>query len=313
VIDPQARAIHDVITDGPSLDQRGVAGAREWAETMSAPPEPPDARLEIDDRTVAGVGVRVYRPAGESRSPVILFIHGGGWVLGDLDGAADHTCRQLALNANAGVVSVDYRLSPEAIYPAALEDCVNVLRETVENGAGAIGLTVDAVCVAGESSGGQLAAATCLRAAAAGIRVDVQLLICPVIDPTMDTASWREFGDEMLPVARQMSWMWDLYAGSSEVRANEPLVNLALDRDLATLPETLVLTAEYDPLRDEAESYGARLEGAGVRTEVRRLPGQVHAVFGMARAVDACNAALLETGTQIGTMLRDHANGGTAL
>ncbi len=311
MIDPQARAVHDLITDGPSLDQRGVAGAREWAETVAAPPEAPDERLEIEDRNVAGVGVRVYRPTGMSQLPVILFIHGGGWVLGNLDGA-DHTCRELALAANAGVVSVDYRLSPEAIYPAPLEDCVDVLRETAENGPSAIGLAVESLCVAGESSGGQLAAATCLRAAEAGLGVDLQLLVCPVIDPAMDTASWREFGEELLPVARQMSWMWDLYAGSPEVRAHEPLVNLSLDRELAELPETLILTAEYDPLRDEAEAYGARLEGAGVRCHLRRLPGQVHAVFGLARAVDACSTALQETGAQIGKMLRDDAIGGSA-
>jgi acetyl esterase len=311
MIDPQAKAVHDFMTEGPSLDQRGVDGAREWAAGLAISPDPADERLVIEDRRIAGVGVRVYRPGAQQELPVLMFIHGGGWVLGDLDGV-DFTSRELALAAGACVVSVDYRLSPEAVFPAPLEDCVGVLEELVENGPAAVGFAAGAICVAGESSGGQLAAATCLRAAELGLRVDLQLLVCPVIDPSMDSASWQEFGGELLPVARQMSWMWDLYAGSREVRDGEPLVNLALDRDLAGLPETLILTSEYDPLRDEGEKYGARLEEAGVPTEVRRLPGQVHAVFGLARAVDACREVLKSTGEEVGQKLHDQAIEGKA-
>lgn len=310
MIDPQAKSVHDQITAGPSLDQRGVDGAREWAAERAVPPDPPDSRLEITDAELAGVGVRVYRPTGQAGLPVVMFIHGGGWILGNLDGV-DHTCRELALASGAGVVSVDYRLAPEAVYPTALDDCVGVLRDLGDGGGAAVGLEVEAICVAGESSGGQLAAATCLRAAELGLRVDLQLLVCPVIDPRMDTASWREFGDELLPVARQMSWMWDLYAGSQEARETEPLLNLTLDRDLGDLPPTLVLTSEYDPLRDEGELYGASLERAGVPTEVRRLPGQVHAVFGMARAVDRCGETLREVGEEVGTKLRKRRTGGS--
>lgn len=308
MMDPQAKAAHDFMTTGPSLDQRGVDGARAWAVEVGAPPDPPDPRLDIADRELGGVGARVYRPAGKTKLPAIVFIHGGGWVLGNLD-SADHACRELALAADAAVVSVDYRLSPEAVYPAALEDCVAVLRGIVDN-AQSVELEPNAVCVAGESSGGQLAAATCLRAVELGVPVELQLLVCPVIDPGMDTASWREFGAHYLPVARQMSWMWDLYAGSTDVRERDPLVNLALERDLSGLPDTIVLTAEYDPLRDEGEHYTRRLEQAGIDAEVRRLPGQVHAVFGLAKAVDACAAALRETGEDVGRRLHNRVIGG---
>jgi acetyl esterase len=308
MLDPQAKAVHDAFAGGPSLDQRGVAGAREWwAETIAAPPDPPDERLDIEDRTVAGTKVRVYRPAGQSKLPAILFIHGGGWVLGDID-FTDHTCRQLALAASAGVVSVEYRLSPEAVFSAPLDDCIGVLKELAGDGKAAVDLDVSALCVAGESSGGQLAAATCVRATELGLPVHLQLLVCPVIDPAMDTASWHEFGEEYSPATRQMSWMWDLYTGSLEVRESEPLVNLTLDRDLSRLPETIILTAEYDPLRDEGEEYGRRLGQAGVRTDVRRLAGQMHTVFALAKAVDACNEALQQTGRDVGRKLRNQAN-----
>jgi acetyl esterase len=232
----------------------------------------------------------------------VVFIHGGGWVLGTVDGC-DWVCRRLALTAGVAVVSVDYRLSPEAVYPAALEDCVTVLRNV-----GRLSATFDldgsAVCVAGESSGGQLAAATCIRARDLGIAVRAQLLVCPVIDPAMDTASWHELGRDHLPVREQMSWMWDLYSGSPEVREGDPLVNLAAQDDLSGLPETIILTSEYDPLRDEAEEYGRRLQKAGVPTDVRRQAGQVHTVFGLARAVTACEKALDETAQELGALLR---------
>jgi acetyl esterase len=302
MIDPQAKAANDLANKGPSLDNGGVTGMREWLASRSAP-EPSDERLEIEDRDIAGVGVRVYRPAAGGSLPLVLFIHGGGWILGDLD-ISDHPCRQLALDADAVVVSVDYRLAPEAIYPAALEDCVGVLEEIVTDGAGVVGFDGGGICVAGESSGGHLAAATCLRAAEIGVPVDLQLLVCPAIDPAMDTPSWRELGEEFRPQASQMTRMWDLYAGSQESRETGPYLNLALERDLTALPETLILTAEYDTLRDEGERYGARLEKAGVPTEVRRIPGQVHSIFALARAVDRCREALHRTGEEVGSKLR---------
>jgi acetyl esterase len=231
-----------------------------------------------------------------------VFVHGGGWVLGTLDGC-DWVCRRLALTARAVVVSVDYRLAPEAAFPAHLDDCVVVLLQVSERAA-ELGLDSAAIGVAGESSGGQLAAATCLRARELGIPVKAQLLVCPVIDPAMDTASWHELGLDHLPVREQMSWMWDLYAGSSQVRSDEPLVNLPAQDDLGALPETIILTSEYDPLRDEAEEYGRRLEKAGVPTDVRRQAGQVHTVFGLARAVIACEEALEQTAQDLGTILR---------
>lgn len=303
MIDPQAKAVHDVMTAGPPLDQLGVEGARAWGAQRNVPVDPPDERLAIVDQPVDGVPVRTYRLLGRGVAPVVVFVHGGGWVLGDLDGV-DATCRALALAGDVAVVSVGYRLAPEAQYPLPLDDCVTVLRWVVSVGA-AEGFDVDRVCVSGESSGGQLAAATCLRARAEGLPVSFQLLVCPVIDPAMDTDSWRQFGSDWLPVSSQMSWMWDLYAGSRDVRVGEPLVNLAAVGDLSGLPPTLILTAEYDPLRDEGEQYGRRLSAAGVTAEVRRIPGQVHTVFGLARTVDACRDALHQAAQDVGKQLRN--------
>jgi acetyl esterase len=292
MIDPQAKAVHDLMNDGRPLDRVGVEGARLLSAQFTPPPPSPDERLVIADRQLANVPVRVYRPAGQTESATLVYLHSGGWVMGDLDNT-DPICRALALAGDIAVISVDYRLSPEAQYPLPLDDCVNVLRWVGEEGIDD-GFDPARVCVAGESSGGQLAAATCLRARNLGLPVAFQLLVNPAIDPGMDSRSWQELGGDWLPVASQMSWMWDLYAGSSAVREREPLVNLALEQDLAGLPPTLILTSEYDPLRDEGEQYGQRLAQAGVPTELRRLAGQVHAAFTWAGTVNACRTALHE-------------------
>ncbi|MGH3203094.1 MAG: alpha/beta hydrolase, partial [Streptosporangiaceae bacterium] len=252
------------------------------------------------------IPVRVYRRADVAQPPVVIFLHGGGWILGSLD-SADGTCQHFALESGCTVVSVGYRLAPEHVFPAALEDSLAVVRWVAAGGADAGGADRDgpppAICVAGESSGGQLAASTCLAARDAGLGpIALQLLVCPVIDARMATASWRELGDRYLPCAEQMSWMWDLYAGAPEAR-HQPLVSVGEAHDLRGLPPALILTAEFDPLRDEAEQYGERLRGAGVAARLRRCDGQVHTVFGCAPAVDRCRQILDETAHDVARAL----------
>ena len=315
MIDPQAAAVLELMTSGPPLNRLGVDGARQWSARVGRSPGPPDPALDVRDATVpaatvpaaAGPGtagpvpVRVYRCADVTQAPVVIFLHGGGWILGSLD-SADDTCQHFALASGCTVVSVDYRLAPEHVFPAALEDSLAVVSWVAAGG-----LHPDrpppVICVAGESSGGQLAASTCLAARDAGIGpIALQLLVCPVIDARMGTPSWRELGDRYLPCAEQMSWMWDLYAGAPEAR-HQPLVSVGEAPDLRGLPPALILTAEFDPLRDEAEQYCERLREAGVAARLRRCDGQVHTVFGCASAVDRCRQILDETAHDVARAL----------
>jgi acetyl esterase len=314
-MDPQAAAVLELMTSGPPLNRLGVAGARQWSARVGRSPGPPDLALDVREATVPAAGgpaaagpvpVRVYRRADVAQPPVVIFLHGGGWILGSLD-SADDTCQHFALASGCTVVSVDYRLAPEHVFPAALEDSLAVVSWVAAGGADTDGTDSDrpppVICVAGESSGGQLAASTCLAARDAGIGpIALQLLVCPVIDARMGTASWRELGDRYLPCAEQMSWMWDLYAGAPEAR-HQPLVSVGEAPDLHGLPPALILTAEFDPLRDEAEQYGERLREAGVAARLRRCEGQVHTVFGCAPAVDRCRQILDETAHDVARAL----------
>ncbi len=309
MLDPQAEPILRRMTSGPPLNRIGVHGARQWARDRGRPPRPDVAVLSADRRVPAwhagqrDVTIRVYRRAGElGPVPAIIYMHGGGWILGDLDGA-DWTCRQLCAQASCSVVSVDYRLAPEHPYPAPLEDCLAVLRWALKDGPGS-GLDPGRIAVAGESSGGQLAASLCLAARAEDLGpVAMQLLVCPVTDSRMQTPSWQELGQDYLPCAEQMSWMWDLYCGSPAQR-HDPLVSVAEAPDLGGLPPAVIVTAEYDPLRDEGEQYAARLRAAGVPASLHRCAGQVHTVFGCAPYVDSCRMALTEVAREVSRSLQ---------
>ena len=298
-LDPQARAVHEAMSAGPPLDRIGISGARQWAaRRRTDPPERSAFDGAIEDRQAGTVPVRVYRPGSRLAAgrPAVVFVHGGGWILGDLD-AADGTCRALADESGLTVVSVDYRLAPEHPYPAALDDCVEVLRWVVAP-EGGLGADPDRVAVAGESSGGQLAAAACVAVRRAGaMRPALAVLVCPALDARLASSSWEQYGDAFTPRATQMAWMWAQYVGDADPGAD--LLHLHRIEDLANFPPALILTAEYDPLRDEAEAFAGRLVAAGVPVALRRCQGQVHTVFGCAIAVDRCRTVLRETATDI--------------
>lgn len=304
MIDPQAQTVLNMLRAAPPLNELGVEKARALAAEFAPPPHPDSPDVVVTDDSAGRVGVRIYRPraAEPSHSPVIVYIHSGGWILGDLDGA-DATCLELASSSALPVISVDYRLSPEAQYPQPLEDCVEVLQWLGQQH-NELGFDPHRICVAGESSGGNLAAATCIRAQQLKIDIAFALLVCPVIDSAMASESWNEFGTSLWPPASQLSWMWDLYAGSNEVRTGDPLVNLSLPSATARLPQTLILTAEYDPLRDEAEQYGRQLSEGGTTTEVRRIPGQIHGFFGLIDSVDSSRTALRDAAATVAAALQ---------
>jgi acetyl esterase len=212
--------------------------------------------------------------AGDDSSALVVYYHGGGWVVGDLD-THDQPCRLLATAAGARVLSVDYRLAPEHRYPAPVDDAIAAFRAAV---AGAAGLGADParIAVAGDSAGGHLAAVTALACARDGGPAPAfQLLIYPVTDLVEVARSRETFAEGFLLTKENMEWYEDQLVPPGADRRDERISPL-LAPDLSGLAPALVVTAGFDPLRDEGEAYGRRLQQDRVRTLVRRHPGYVH-------------------------------------
>jgi acetyl esterase/lipase len=261
--------------------------------TLPARPVDPDDPLEThDEATLDGVPVRLYSLPGAPRpAPVVVFLHGGGWVLGDLD-THDHLCRRIA-RSGLLVVSVDYRLAPEHPFPAPLDDLGSALDWVVEHAAGFGGDPAQVVML-GISAGANLAAAQTLREAMGGSnRVAAQVLAYPVIDSRMGTRSHLKNASGYHLTARQIAWFWDQYVPRPEDRSN-PLASLAHARSVEGLPPTVVLTAEYDVLRDEGDEFARRLDAAGVHVEHVEVPGAIHGFLAMPPQGSAAAAPALD-------------------
>jgi acetyl esterase len=281
----------------PDLASFSVAEARaNMGALLMAQPDPEKVG-RVENRTVPGpdgeVPVRVYTPTGAGPHPVLVYFHGGGWVLCNLD-THDGTCRSLCNQAECIVVSVDYRLAPEHKFPAALEDCYAVTRWVSEH---AQQLSGDArrIAIGGDSAGGNLTACVALAARErGGPRLVHQLLIYPVTDARFDTTSYRDNAEGYFLTRGAMQWFWNHYL-RGEADAANPLAAPLRASDLSGLPPATVITAEYDPLRDEGESYARRLKEAGVPARLQRYDGVIHGFFGMgailAKARDATSVA----------------------
>jgi acetyl esterase len=270
-----------------------VRGSRkEWRVATPVPRVPVDEVFEHELRVQDGaIKVRVYRPTGTSGRPAIVYLHGGGWVLGDLD-HSDALCRKLAVETGFVVINVDYRLAPEHRFPTAARDSYAAFRWTVENAA-ALGLDPRRVALAGASAGGNLAASAALMARDdGGVRPAAQLLAYPVLDDACASASYREFADGFIVSTEDMRWYWRQYlpAGSAE----DPYACPLKAEDLAGLPPTLIITAECDPVRDDGERYAARLEAALVPTTHIRYPGTLHGFFALPGVSTKGTAAVAE-------------------
>ena len=243
-----------------------------------------EGRMSVGALSIPGpagpIPARLYRPDVPGPRPLVVFFHGGGWVLGDLD-THDGGCRFLARESGANVLAVDYRLAPEHRFPAAVEDAFAALRWAMENTAR---LEADParIAVAGDSAGGNLAAVVAqLAARAGGPGPAVQLLIYPVTDLSTKHPSYHFFSEGFLLNEADMDWFKGHYL-PWPAAALDPKASPLLAVDLAGLPPAIVLTAGFDPLRDEGEAYAARLEAAGVRVHLRRAEGQVHGFFNLA-------------------------------
>jgi acetyl esterase len=303
---PQARAVLDQFAAAPALDLSTLpaTAVRAWFDQMSQP-RTREPVHEVRDLGVPGpageIRVRLYRPAADEPLPAIAYFHGGGFVIGSLD-THDGTCRALANATGCAVVSVDYRLAPEHRFPAAPEDCWTALAWLAKEGA-ALGLDGGRLAVAGDSAGGNLAATAALMARERGPDLRFQLLVYPVTDHGFDTPSYLENGEGYFLSAAMMRWFWQQYLEDASHGA-DPLASPLRAADLAGLPPALVVTAEYDPLRDEGEAYAARLRAAGVPTELRRYPGQIHGFFSMHDVMDDGRAALDAAASVLRTALR---------
>ncbi len=274
---PESQRLLDELAelDQPPISRMSVVEARRLLE---APVGPLHEVAEVLDDAFDGpagtIRVRRYRPLVVGSEPInlLVFYHGGGWVIGSIESHED-TCRRLANSCAAMVVSIDYRLAPESRFPAAVADCLAGLEWASANVEqwGVTGVTA----VAGDSAGGNLAAVVAQRARDSGLPdVDVQVLIYPVTDCDLDTDSYLEFSEGFGLTRDSMAWFWQQYlaeqdatqAGASPLRAES----------LAGLPPAYVVTAEYDTLRDEGNAYARRLEAAGVQVAWECVPGLLH-------------------------------------
>jgi Esterase/lipase len=293
-LDPVTQAVLAEMAkaDAPPMHEMPPEAAREMYRMMQGPA--PEVEVgAVEDRRIPGPGgelaVRIYRPAGEGPFPLHVFYHGGGWVIGDLD-THDFDCREICRGAGCVVVAVDYRLAPEHPFPAAPEDCYAATCWAAEH-AEALGARPGPISVGGDSAGGNLAAVVALMARdRAGPEIALQLLVYPVTDAAMDTPSYRDNGADYMLTTEGMQWFWNHYC-PTDARC-DPYASPLQAADLSGLPPALVLTAEFDPLRDEGEAYAERLRAAGVQTEVHRLDGLIHGFFSQVRMIPAGRAGI---------------------
>lgn len=229
------------------------------------------------------VNARIYYPSEDLNQPVIVYFHGGGWVIANLD-VYESSCRALCNAAEAIVVSVAYRQSPEAKFPAAINDAYDATQWVIANAA-LIGGDPHRVAVAGESAGGNLATVTCLQAKDKAGRMPIaQLLIYPVTDTSMSQPSYAQNQDTQPLHSSMMPWFIKYYLSEQSEMQNKYVAPLMAD-DLRGLPPAIVVTAEFDPLRDEGEQYAVKLADAGVSVKFQRFNGVTHEFFGLAGAV----------------------------
>jgi acetyl esterase len=304
-LDPQARVVLDQMA-AMGLPPLGSLSPEETRRNMelrnaSMPPGEPVAKTE--DRTIPGPGgeipIRIYWPEGTGPLPVLVYFHGGGWVLGNI-ASHDSTCRTLTNAAGCIVVSVDYRLAPEHKFPAAAEDSYAATVWVAEHAA-EIGADPRRVAVGGDSAGGNLAAVVALMARdQGGPNLVFQLLIYPVTDFNFETPSYSENAEGYMLTRQSMEWFWGHYLNDHE-QGGHPHASPLRAEKVHGLPPALVITAEYDPLRDEGEAYATRLKDAGVPVQVSRYDGMIHGFFGMSLMLDKAKDAVAEAAGSLKT------------
>jgi acetyl esterase len=299
---PQARAFLDGMeaSGAPPLYELTPEEARAAAGVLTgligAGPEIATV-VDFTIRTSAGeIEARRYVP--DDPAATIFWIHGGGWVICDLD-SHDAVCRVLAASSGCRVVAVNYRRAPEHPFPAPLDDCWDALRAVAARHAD------EPLIIAGDSAGGNMSAACTLRARQeGGPELLLQVLVCPVLDHDMTNASYRERGSgpDLFLTAEDMAWFWSHYVPDPAARSVPDASPLRAE-DLSNLPPAIVITAEYDPLRDEGIAYARRLQAAGVPVTHRHHDDQFHDFFSFVNLIGAGNEAVEQVGEEIRTLL----------
>jgi len=291
-VNPQAQVVLDMMAaTGFKLVGDPVA-VREMLALTPRPQGEPVASVE--DRAITANGaqipLRIYRPeGGPAVTPALVWFHGGGWVIGSLDGS-DFGCRIMANASGCTVISVDYRLAPEYKFPTAVDDCLAVTKWVAENGP-ELGVDGARIAVGGDSAGGNLAAVVSqLARDGGGPAIASQALVYPVTNYDFSTASYRDNAEGYLLERDSMEWFWGHYLRSEADGASTKASPLR-HTNLAGLPPAIVLTAEFDPLRDEGEAYAKRMRAAGVPVEARRYDGQIHGFFANPAIDDGSEAA----------------------
>ncbi|MBM3489168.1 MAG: alpha/beta hydrolase [Alphaproteobacteria bacterium] len=302
-LDPQVQVVLDLVKKAnyPQFYELSPAEARalfdRTAPVLDVKPEPIHGRADRPiPRPAGSLTVRVFTPFLPDPAaplPLLLFLHGGGWVIGSLD-CYDAMCRVLAKRADCIVVSVDYRLAPEARFPAAPADCLAAYEWLLAN-AGSLGGDPGRIAIAGDSAGGNLAAVTAQAVARKGGPQPVlQVLIYPVTAGMLDAPSHLACAEGYLLTRRTMQWFYDHYAPAPADRRDPRLAPL-LARELTGLPPSLVIVAEFDPLHDEGVAYAEALKAAGNRVILSDYAGMVHGFFSLSGVLDSGRQALAQT------------------
>jgi acetyl esterase len=295
-IDPQAREVMEYLArlGLPPIDKISPAEARRQYREVRATLRPPAPDLpEVRDLKADGKGgpiaLRLYRPA-EGMLPAFVFFHGGGWVVGDLD-THDVVCRQIAREAGAVVVAVDYRLAPEHPFPAASDDAWSATTWIAAH-ADDLGIDSARIAVGGDSAGGGLAASVALTARdSRKPRLALQVLVYPVVDLRADSISYSKYAEGYLLTRAAMQWYIAQYAPTQDA-INDWHASPLLAPWVHSVAPALIITAELDPLIDEGDAYAQRLRGARVPVDYQLVPGMVHGFLTMGGKVDAANRAI---------------------
>ncbi len=293
-LDPQAKVLVDLI-EGSSGFELSADSDPQQLRSLYAGLTPP-VTIEVarvEDRTIPGPGgaipIRVYRPDGAAPKPTIVYLHGGGWVIGGLN-THDGTCRAFANAVDAVVISVDYRLAPEHPFPAAIDDAFAAL-VWAQAHADELGADPSRIAVAGDSAGGNLAAVIAhLARDAGGPAVCFQLLIYPVTDHEFDSVSMNDNAEGYFLTRAAMQWFYSHYLADPD-QGKDPRVSPVRAPDLSGLPPAYVVTAEFDPLRDQGVAYAAAMSDAGTPVSGRTYDGMFHGFLSMIDWIDAGKVA----------------------
>jgi acetyl esterase len=307
-LDPQCEALLNQMAEmgAPPPETMSVEDNRALIAGIAEMSGPAEDLARVEDIAVPGpagdIPVRVYVPVGSGPFPTVVFFHGGGWVIGNID-THDVPVRRLANLVPAVVASVDYRLAPEHTFPAAPEDCYAATAWAAEN-IGQYGGDGSRLAVAGDSAGGNLAAAVSQMARdRGGPAIAFQLLVYPAVDARMTHASITENGDGYLLTKGFMEWFYGHYF-DNEADADHPLASPIKAASLSGLPPALILTAEFDPLRDEGEAYAEALTAAGGTAKAKRYDGMIHGFFQLGGVVDRNNELMNDCAGALRTALK---------